>query len=551
MTRSLSPRYGANGMVATSQIQASQAGLAILQSGGSAVDAAIAANAALSVLEPHMCGVGGDLFAIVWDPKDGNLVGLNASGRSSKNLSYEELRRQLGREQHMPGRGIHPLTIPAAVDGWCMLHDRFGQLDLAEVLKPAINLARNGFPVGMKTAAVWAAAAKDLHQDDKLHGLLDPFDRTYLANGQAPVAGEHMTNPALANTYEGLGIGGSASFYEGEIAEELLAYLTSINAALNADDFADTHGEWVTPLTTNYRGYDVYELPPNGQGMSVLQMLNLLEGYDISNMAPDDANYWHVFLEAKKLAFEDRARYFADPRTYDAPIEQLLSKSYAEQRRGLIQTQHAGADYSFGEVAVPGSDTTYLTAADSNGMMVSLIQSIFSPFGTGLVPPSLGFALQCRGAGFSMAPEHPNCYQAGKRPFHTIIPAFVCRDNRPLFSFGVMGADMQPQGQVEILVNMLDFGLDPQAAGDMPRLRHDGGQQPNGQHLDGLGITQYEADMPERVVEDLRQRGHKMVAQQPGMAGFTGGYQGILCDWERHNYIGASESRLDGAALGY
>ena len=544
------PVFGANGMVASSQTAATQAGVDILRRGGSAIDAAIATNAALSVIEPHMCGIGGDLFAIVWDPKQPGLVGLNASGKSAAGLSTDEL-RSCTSDELMPGRGPLSMTTPGAVDGWCMLHDNYGELPLAEVLKPARELAEHGTTIGLRTAAAWQEATRHLQADPLLNGLLEPFLATYSPNGKAPNAGDVFRNPALANTFRLLGEGGSAAFYQGEIAEKLVQYLTQVGAPFTADDFANNRAEWVQPVSSSYRGVDVFELPPNGQGMSVLQMLNILEGFPLADFSRDDPRYWHVFLEAKKLAFEDRAVYFADPAFYNSPSEALLAKDYANTRRSMIDLSRASADYEAGNLPLPKSDTTYLCAADSNGLMVSLIQSIFSPFGAGLVPGDLGFALQSRGAGFNLSDNHPNCYAPEKRPFHTIIPGFACRDGKPWFSFGVMGADMQPQGQVQVLSNLIDFDFNPQAAGDAFRMRHDGGRQPNGRDMDAIGVTQFEAGIDDKIVSALNQMGHRVIPQKSGIAGFMGGYQGIMRDDSRGVYIGATESRLDGMALGF
>lgn len=544
------PAYGVNGMVASSQTAATLIGIDILRRGGSAVDAAIATNAALSVTEPHMCGLGGDLFAIVWDPAQQGLIGLNASGKSANSLSLDSFRDRCN-DDFVPGRGPLSITVPGAVDGWCMLHDTYGKLSLAEVLKPALDLAEQGFAVGLATAAAWSEAVAALQADPCVRELLDPFLSTFTNAGVSPRAGERFTNPALANTLKLVGEGGSAAFYEGAIAEKLVTYLQSTGALLHHDDLANNRAQWVQPITTRYRDVEVAELPPNGQGMSVLQMLNLLEGFPLGEYSREDPRYWHLLLEAKKLAFEDRAKHYADPSTYAAPLDQLTSKTYAAERRQLIDINRAGNNYAAGNVAVPGSDTTYLTAADSDGLMVSLIQSIFSPFGSGLAPPEMGFALQSRGAAFSLDSSHANCYAPGKRPFHTIIPAFACRNGKPWFSFGVMGADMQPQGQVQVLCNIIDFGMNPQAAGDAARIRHDGGRQPNGRHLDALGVVQYEAGLDLEIVAALAAKGHKLIPQSAGMAGFTGGYQGIMRDEANGVYVGATESRLDGMALGY
>ena len=549
--RSRSPGYGRKGMVATSQTLATQTGLAVLQRGGSAVDAAIAANAVLSLTEPHMCGPGGDLFAIVWDPAQQSLHGLNASGRAPRELSYATLRDTVGAAGVIPGRGPLAVTSPGAVDGWCTLHERFGRLDLDDVFAPVINYARNGVPIGSRTADMWAAAAAGILGDPQLDGFTASFADTFVREGRAPVAGETHVNPDLADTYALIAQRGRDGFYNGQFAERLSACVRAAGGFLGIDDLAATRCDWVEPITTNYRGYDVFELPPNGQGMTVLQILNILETYSTDELYRDPSNYWHAFIEAKKLAFEDRARYYADPAAAEVPVATLAGKAYAAERRRLIDDASAGANYTHGDVAIRSGDTTYLCAADSSGMMVSLIQSIFSPFGAGLVPPGSGFALQCRGAGFTLAPDHPNVYAPGKRPFHTIIPGFVMRDERPWLSFGVMGADMQPQGQVQVLANMIDRGMDPQAAGDAPRLRHVGGAQPNGERLDGLGVVQYEAGIAPATIDALARRGHRLEVIEDWITGFTGGYQAIRYDAEQQVYVGGSEPRLDGCVLGY
>ena len=543
------PVFGAGGMVASSQCAATLVGVDVLRRGGSAVDAAIATNAALSVIEPHMCGMGGDLFALVWDPKEQALSGLNASGRGPSGLELEEL-QQLSASGSVPGRGPLSITTPGAVDGWYQLHDRYGRLAMAEILEPAAELAERGVSIGESTAAAWSEAVMHLQADPVLDRILDNFLDTFTRNSSGPQAGDVMHNPALANTFRIVGKHGRDAFYEGEIADTLSTYLKSTGAFLSTEDLATHRSEWVQPISTRYRDVDVFELPPNGQGLCVLQMLNILENFSLDDFGRDDPRFWHAFIEAKKLAFEDRAMHYADPDTYDAPVAALADKRYAAGRQQLIDPAHAGDSFSAGEFALPGSDTTYLSAADADGMMVSLIQSIFSPFGSGLVAPGLGSALQSRGAGFNLHAEHPNCYAPGKRPFHTIIPGFACRDGQPWFSFGVMGADMQPQGQVQVLMNMLDLALDPQAAGDALRLRHDGGRQPNGQHMDGLGVIQYEKGFNQEVLAAMERMGHKLIPQKSGIAGFMGGYQGILRDNTRGTYVGATETRLDGMALG-
>jgi gamma-glutamyltranspeptidase / glutathione hydrolase len=549
--RSRSPSFGKRGMVASSQTLATQVGLDILKNGGSAVDAAIGTNAMLSLVEPHMCGPGGDLFAIVWDPSAKELVGLNASGRSPAELSYASLSDQLGASNSMPGRGPLSLTMPGAVDGWCALHERFGRLPFAELFHSVIDHARQGVVIGNRTAEAWADAVRGVVEDPVLAKLTGLFSETFEIDGAPPRQGQVFRNPDLARTFAAIAQGGRRGFYEGDCAQSIVRYLQSVGTAITEQDMLASHWEWVVPLTTSYRGYDVFELPPNGQGISVLQILNILESYPLRDFGPDSADYWHAFIEAKKLCFEDRARYYADPEFSDLPSARLIEKSYADGRRALINDEMAASDFSYGDVAVPGSDTTYLCAADSDGMMVSLIQSIFSPFGSGLVPPGSGFALQCRGAGFSLDRDHRNCYAPLKRPFHTIIPAFVMKDGIPWLSFGVMGADMQPQGQVQVLVNMIDFDMDPQAAGDAARMRHFGGRQPNGQRLDGLGIVQYEGEFDSSLIKELQRRGHKMQEIDDWLTGFVGGYQAIRYESNDEVYVAGSEPRLDGCALGY
>lgn len=551
MIRSRSPGFGRNGMLATSQVLASQVGVDLLRRGGSAVDAAIAANAVLSLTEPHMCGPGGDLFAMVWDPSTTTLHGLNASGRSPASLDYDTLRGALGDAATIPGRGPLSLSTPGAVDGWCALHERFGRLEFAELFAPVIAHARAGIPVGQRTAEMWSAAADGILSDPGLQGLTDPFRDTYLTGGRAPRAGEIHKNPDLAETYTLIAEAGRSGFYDGDFARRIAAAIESAGGFVNAADLAATRCDWVEPLSTRYRDCDIYELPPNGQGMSVLQILNVLDTYSTGALYDDPANFWHTFIEAKKLAFEDRARYYADPAAASVPIDVLTSKAYAADRRRLIDDNNAGGEYTHGDVALRSGDTTYLCAADSDGMMVSLIQSIFSPFGSGLIPPGSGFGLQCRGAGFSLDPGHANVYAPGKRPFHTIIPAFVMRDGQPWMSLGVMGADMQPQGQVQVLTNMIDRAMDPQAAGDAPRMRHVGGSQPNGDRLDGLGIVQHESGFAQSTLDALIARGHRIELIDDWIAGFVGGYQAIQYDRQNAVYVGGSEPRLDGCVLGY
>lgn len=538
-----------HGMAATSHPLASQIAVDVLKKGGSAVDAAIAANAALGLMEPTGCGPGGDLFAIVWDPKTGKLHGLNASGRSPQGLTYEEVASRaeaMGRET-LPPRGAITVSVPGAVDGWYTLHDRFGTLPMAQLLAPAIDYAREGFPVTQSIAVDWKDNIDAILGSAEMIEELDNFKATYLIDGRAPVEGEMFRNPDLARTYELIARGGREAFYEGEIADILDAYMRRIGGYIRKEDMAAHTSTWVEPVSVNYRGYDVYELPPNGQGIAALQMLNVLEGFDLASMDHNSADYLHVHAEAKKLAFADRARFYADPDFYNVPLKKLLSEQYAEQRRSLIDTNHAMQEVDHGDARLLEGDTIYLTTADSTGMMVSLIQSNFLGLGSGLVADGLGFGLQNRGQLFTLERGHPNVYEPFKRPFQTIIPAFVMRDGEPYMSFGVMGGPMQPQGHVQIITNMVDFGMNLQEAGDVARYRHQGSSQPTGEVMTDGGVLHVESGVAEEVVEELRRRGHDVVVS----ANHYGGYQAILWDAENGVYVGASEMRKDGHAVGY
>lgn len=546
----LSPVTAASGMVATSQRLATATGLDILKAGGSAIDAAIAANAMLSLTEPHMCGPGGDLFAIVWDPRSRELIGLNASGRSPQALSSPDLSARLPAAPRIPARGPLCVTTPGAIDGWSVLHGRFGKLPLREILAPTIRAARDGVTIAERTATWWSLAATELLQEPLLATSIEPFKRTYARSGRGPQGGERFANPGLARAYEAIAAHGREAFYTGEIAAAIVACHRAAGGDLSAADLADCRAEWVSPLRTTYRGFEVCELPPNGQGACVLQMLNVLQDYPLARMGIDAPDWWHLFLETKKLVFEDRARYYADPEFARIPIEHLISQEYAATRRALIDQRRAQNQLPHGQLQLPGGDTTYLAVADRDGMMVSFIQSIFQAFGSGLVVPEFGFALHSRGAGFALTPAHPNAYAPGKRPFHTIIPGFVLRDGEPLLSFGVMGADMQPQGQVQVLVNILDFGMDPQAAGAAPRMRHSGGSQPDGTRQAG-GVVQYEPEFSAALIKDLAARGHAMQPLDKPIPNQVGGYQAVWRDAAAGLYVGASEPRFDGCALGY
>jgi len=528
-------------MAATSQPLVTQIALDVMREGGSAVDAAIAANAALGLMEPTGSGVGGDLFAIVWDAESQQLYGLNASGRSPRRLSLQWFRDQ-GYAQ-IPRYGVLPISVPGAVDGWFELHDRFGRLPMSEVLAPAIRYAREGFPVSQVIAYYMDLNARRI-------GDQPGFAEVFMRDGHTPVEGEMFTNPGLADTYQALAEGGRDAFYRGEIAHRIADFVQANGGFLSYEDLASHHSEWVEPRSVDYRGYTVWELPPNGQGIAALQMLQILEGYDLAAMGQDSAEYLHLFTEAKKLVFEDRARAYADPDFVSIDTERLLSDEYAAQRRALIDPEHAADSYPPGDGILEDGDTIYLTVADEAGNMVSLIQSNYRGMGSGITPTGLGFVLQDRGELFSLDPTHANAFEPGKRPFHTIIPAFVTRDGRPWLSFGVMGGAMQPQGHVQILVNLIDFGMNLQEAGDAARVQHFGSSEPTdsaGERMSDGGYLSLESGFSQSTLDGLRARGHRL-GDEPG--GY-GGYQAILYDAEQGVYYGASESRKDGQAAGF
>jgi gamma-glutamyltranspeptidase/glutathione hydrolase len=530
-----------HGMAATSHPLVSQVALDVLKRGGSAVDAAIAANATMGLMEPTGNGVGGDLFAIVWDVKSQKLYGLNGSGRSPQSLTLAKLRAELRKldATKIPPRGPLPVSVPGTVDGWFELHGKFGKLPMKELLQPAIRYAREGFPVTEVIAEGWAANARLLKQYPN-------FADTYMPGGRAPRKGEVFRNPLLADTLARIAEGGRDAFYQGDIAQRIEKYMRANGGYLTAADLAAHHSEWVEPVSTNYRGYDVWELPPNTQGVAALEMLNILEHYDLKSMGFGSPEYLHLFVEAKKLAFEDRARFYADPAFAKIPLQALLSKSYAEKRRTLI-TGKAALEYPIDDKAIDQSDTIYMSVADEAGNMVSLIQSNYRGMGSGMTPDGCGFILQDRGELFSLKDGHPNVYAPGKRPFHTIIPAFVTRGGKPWLSFGVMGGAMQPQGHVQILVNLIDFGMNLQEAGDAPRVRHDGSSEPTDEVMRDGGQVILEKGASPATVKALEARGHHVKVENDGD---FGGYQAILRD-EHGVYFGASESRKDGAAQGY
>ena len=523
------------GMVATSQPLATQVGLDILKQGGSAIDAAIAANAMLGLVEPTGSGIGGDLFAIVWDAESKQLYGLNASGRSPKSLTTEIF--SAAGLTKIPSFGPLPVSVPGAVDGWFELHNRFGRLPMTSLLSPAIRYARNGFPVSELVAYYWQMNV------DRI-GHYPGFSPTFMPGGKVPQKGDVFKNPGLAATYEKIATGGRDAFYKGDIARAIAAYMKEQGGYLSYEDLSAHTSDWVTPVSANYRGYDIWELPPNGQGIAALQILNILEQYDIEGMGLDSADYIHTFVEAKKLAFEDRAKYYADPAFNDIPVAPLISKDYARERRKLIDPLKAANRYDAGVI---DGDTVYLTVADSRGNMVSLIQSNYRGMGSGMTPPGLGFILQNRGELFTLEPGHSNEYQPGKRPFHTIIPAMVTRNNKPWLSFGVMGGATQPQMHAQIIVNLIDFGMNLQEAGDAPRFIHSGSSSPTGALMKDGGSISLERGFSLSTERELLERGHKL----ENKLGIYGGYQAIMYDADKQIYYGASESRKDGQAAGY
>jgi gamma-glutamyltranspeptidase/glutathione hydrolase len=525
-------------MAATSHPLVTQIALDILKQGGNAIDAAIAADAALGLMEPTGSGIGGDLFAIIWDAKTKKLYGLNASGRSPYSLTLDYFKKK-GLE-HIPPYGPLPVTVPGCVDGWFEMHDRFGRLPMKKILAPAIRYAREGFPVSELISYYWRLSIPRLA---KWPG----FAETFMPGGTAPRKGEVFKNPRLARTLDMIAGGGRDVFYKGEIARKIDKFMKENGGFLSYRDLADHRSEWVEPVSTNYRGYDVWELPPNGQGIAVLEMLNILEGYDVASMGFGSAEYIHLFVEAKKLAFEDRAKFYADPDFADIPVAELISKSYAAKRRKLIDPEHAARSYPAGDPRLEAGETVYLTTADADGNMVSLIQSNYRGMGSGLSPAGLGFILQDRGELFDLEEGRANTYAPHKRPFHTIIPGFITKDGEPFMSFGVMGGAMQPQGHVQIIVNMIDFGMNLQEAGDAPRIRHTGSSQPTGERMSDGGTVLLESGIPYESIRKLMKMGHKV----SWSVGGYGGYQAILRDAERGVYYGASESRKDGQAAGY
>jgi len=542
-------------MACTSQPLATQVAIDILKKGGSAVDAAIAANAMLGLVEPTGCGIGGDLFAIVWDGEARRLVGYNGSGRSPYAMSLEQLRAAVravptsapasskpvpDASLMIPMTGPLPITVPGCVDGWFALHAKFGKLPMRDVLAPAIEYARQGAPISDTIAYYWSRGGVRLKDQPN-------FAKTYLTRGRGPATGERFVNGDLASTYQLLASGGRDAYYKGPLAKRLDAFCQENGCALRLRDFAEHRGDWVEPVSTKYRGFDVWELPPPGQGIAALQMLNILSAFDLRKMGHNSGEYLHTMIEAKKLAYEDRARYYFDPAFGKVPVAELISMQYAATRRTLIDPEKASVRLEAGNPRLGQGDTIYLTVADKDRNMVSLIQSNYGGFGSGLVPTGMGFCLQNRGALFCLDANHPNAYAPHKRPFHTIIPAFVTRGNRPWLSFGVMGGDMQPQGHVQVLCNILDFEMNLQEAGDAARFHHVGSSEPTGSVMTDGGRVLLESGISEDARADLKRRGHQLGTDRGGY----GGYQAIRFDAEKDVYIGASESRTDGQAAGY
>jgi gamma-glutamyltranspeptidase / glutathione hydrolase len=529
-------------MAATSHPLATQVALDVLRQGGNAIDAAVAANAAIGFLEPTGNGIGGDLFAIVWSARDGRLYGLNASGRAPQGVTLERVRADLEGEEEIPFLHAHSLTVPGTIDGWFELHGRFGALPMADVLAPAIGYAREGAPVPAYIAGLWARAPRLAGQPG--------FAEVFLPEGRAPRKGEMFRNPALARTLERVAQGGRETFYGGEIAREIEAFCREAGCHLTAADLAAHTSEWADPVGVEFEGYTLWELPPNGQGIAALQMLQILKGFDLRGMGHNSAAYLHHLIEAKKIAYEDRARYYADPAFADVPTEALVSAAYAAERRRLLDPQRASTEIPAGDPRAGRGGTIYLAVGDEEGNMVSLIQSNYAGFGSGFTPVGLGFSFQNRGSGFSLQEGHPNAYAPGKRPFHTIIPGFVTRGGQPYMAYGVMGGDVQPQGHVQVLLNHVLFGMDPQEAGDAARFRHADSTEPSSTHrpmTDG-GCVSLESGVGEAVRQELQAMGHRLC---PAAWTHYGGYQAVVWDAEQGVYWGATESRVDGHAAGY
>jgi gamma-glutamyltranspeptidase/glutathione hydrolase len=570
-----------HGIVCTSVPAATEVGGDILKRGGSAVDAAIAANATLGLMEPVSNGIGGDLFAIVYSAKENKLYGINGSGRSPLGLSYEQMKAELAKlhRDTIPPTGMLPISVPGCVDAWAELHKKFGKLKLSDDLAPAIRYAEEGFPVTELIAYYWSFGPR-LYK-----GLPGAFLETYTVDGKGrtPAKGDIFKNPDLAKTLRLIGDKGRDAFYKGEIADKIDAFMRGHGGFLRKVDLERHTSTWVEPVSTNYRGYDVFELPPNGQGIAALQILNILEGFDLRAMGRNSPETLHTMIEAKKIAWADRAKFYADPDFAKIPLTGLLSKKYAAERRKLIDPNHAAKTVQAGNLIgseasgftrpaglppvegeqarsllaemsedahFPKGDTIYMCTADDEGNIVSLIQSNYRGMGSGIVVPGLGFMFQDRGELFSMDPQHANVYAPGKRPFHTIIPGFVMKDGKPWEAFGVMGGGMQPQGHVQVLTNQIDFGLNVQEAGDASRWQHEGDNEPTGERMTASGgYVEVESGIPYEAVRELRKKGHDVRFDVGGY----GGYQAIKVEMHdgQRVYVGASESRKDGMAAGY
>jgi gamma-glutamyltranspeptidase/glutathione hydrolase len=536
-----------HGMVCTSVPLATQVGLDVLKRGGNAIDAAIAANATLGLMEPVSNGIGGDLFAIVYSAKENKLYGINGSGRSPLGLSYEQMKAELDKlnRKTIPPTGMLPISVPGTVDVWAELHNKFGKLKLSDDLAPAARYAEEGFPVTELIAYYWERSVP-LYKDMP-GGFLETY--TLDGKGRAPAKGDVFKNPALAKTLHLIGEKGRDAFYKGEIADKIDMFMQQNGGFLRKADFEKHTSTWVDPVSTNYRGYDVFELPPNGQGIATLQILNILEGFDLRTMGRNSPETLHAMIEAKKIVWADRARFYADPAFAKIPLKGLLSKEYAAERRKLIDLNRATKKVEGGNPALDQGDTIYMCTADDEGNMVSLIQSNYRGMGSGMVVPGLGFMFQDRGELFSMQAGHANVYAPGKRPFHTIIPGFVMKDGKPWEAFGVMGGGMQPQGHVQVLTNQIDFGLNVQEAGDASRWQHEGDNEPTGEKMENGGYVNLESGIPAETQRELKKRGHDVRLDVGGY----GGYQAIKVEMHdgQRVYVGASESRKDGQAAGY
>jgi gamma-glutamyltranspeptidase/glutathione hydrolase len=522
--------YSPRGAAATSHPLATGAALEILQAGGNAIDAAVTAAAVLNVVEPHMTGMGGDMFAILWHADQRRLVGLDASGKSGSKIDAEQLVAAESEDaegsKRVPRDGARSVTVPGALSGWNALLESYGESTITEALQPAIRLADEGFPVSPIIARDWASSV------DGLRGNAGAAS-TFLIDDEAPEAGQWFSNPDLANTFRRVAENGIETFYGGELGQQIVAGLDELGGFLTVEDLRDHDFRWVEPMRVDYKGYTLHELPPAGQGVAALQMLKMLEGFDLQAMGHNSADYLHMLIEAKKLAYADLARYVADPSHMEVEPESLLDRAYLERRARLIDPTAAADHPDAGRLATD-SETIYLTVADQYGNMISFINSIYGHFGSGVVVPGTGLVLQNRGAGFTMEEGHPNQIAPNKRPLHTIIPAFVTRDGAPWLSFGVMGGPMQPQGQVQVLLNMVEFGMDPQEAIDAARFRH----------LSGTTVAIEKLDI--EVAAQLEGRGHEL--RDASGASFGGG-QAILK--LSKGWAAASDPRKDGMAAGH